>query len=78
MYVCGPTVHNASHIGHARTFSIFDSIRKYLVSEGKVVNYGMNITDIDDKIIIDNIKGQEFNLINSSGVITSYIIPYGN
>ena len=38
IYVCGPTVHNKSHIGHARTFSIFDSIRKYLASKRKIVN----------------------------------------
>lgn len=49
-YTCGPTVHNTVHMGHARTFSIFDSLRKYLTKMGKVVNYGMNITDIDDKI----------------------------
>ena len=50
MYVCGPTVHAVSHIGHARTFCTFDSLRKYLTSKGKILNYGMNITDIDDKI----------------------------
>jgi cysteinyl-tRNA synthetase len=49
-YVCGPTVHAVSHVGHGRTFCVFDSLRKYLTSKGYVVNYGMNITDIDDKI----------------------------
>jgi cysteinyl-tRNA synthetase len=50
-YCCGPTVHAETHMGHARTFIIFDSIRKYLTSIGKKVNFGFNITDIDDKII---------------------------
>lgn len=49
-YTCGPTVHNTVHMGHARTFSIFDSLRKYLTSINKIVIFGMNITDIDDKI----------------------------
>lgn len=49
-YCCGPTVHAATHMGHARTFSIFDSMRKYMSHEGINVNFGMNITDIDDKI----------------------------
>ena len=50
MYVCGPTVHAVSHIGHGRTFAVFDSLRKFLTSKGTTVNFGMNITDIDDKI----------------------------
>ena len=51
MYVCGPTVQESFHIGHARTYIIFDSIAKYLVSSGYSLFYLQNITDIDDKII---------------------------
>ncbi len=50
-YSCGPTIYNDSHIGHARTYIIFDTMVKYLNSIGKNVDYAMNITDIDDKIV---------------------------
>jgi cysteinyl-tRNA synthetase len=51
MYVCGPTVYNYIHIGNARTFVWFDAIRRYLVYRGYDVNYVMNYTDVDDKLI---------------------------
>ena len=51
MYVCGPTVYDDSHIGHARTYVSFDVIRRYLEFKGYNVKYVSNITDIDDKII---------------------------
>lgn len=51
MYVCGPTVYDYTHIGHARTFVVFDAIRRYLSLKGYNVTYVQNITDIDDKII---------------------------
>jgi cysteinyl-tRNA synthetase len=50
-FVCGPTVYDFSHIGHARTYIIFDSIATYLKEKGYKVFYLQNITDIDDKII---------------------------
>lgn len=50
-FVCGPTVYDFSHIGHARTYVIFDVIVKYLRESGYDVFYLQNITDIDDKII---------------------------
>ena len=50
-FVCGPTVSTFSHIGHARTYVIFDVIVKYLKEAGYNVFYLQNITDIDDKII---------------------------
>ncbi len=50
-FVCGPTVSLFSHIGHARTYVIFDVIIKYLREAGYKVFYLQNITDIDDKII---------------------------
>ena len=51
MFVCGPTVYDYPHIGHARTYVIFDVIAKYLRYKGIELNYLQNITDIDDKII---------------------------
>jgi cysteinyl-tRNA synthetase len=51
IYVCGPTVYDLPHIGHARTLIIFDMIARYLTYRGYQVNYIVNITDIDDKII---------------------------
>ena len=51
MYVCGPTVYNFIHIGNARPFVTFDTIRRYLEHKGYDVTYVQNFTDIDDKII---------------------------
>ncbi|WP_297091193.1 cysteine--tRNA ligase [Thermococcus sp.] len=51
MYVCGPTVYDYTHIGHARTYIAFDVIRRYLEHRGYTVLMVMNFTDIDDKII---------------------------
>jgi len=51
MYVCGPTVYNYIHIGNARTFISFDTIRRYLMWRGLKVTFVQNITDVDDKII---------------------------
>jgi cysteinyl-tRNA synthetase len=51
MYVCGPTVYNFFHIGNARTFIVFDAIRRYLEYRGYSVKFIQNFTDIDDKMI---------------------------
>jgi cysteinyl-tRNA synthetase len=51
MYVCGITVYDFCHIGHARVMVCFDVITRYLRSRGWDVNYVRNITDVDDKII---------------------------
>ncbi len=51
MYVCGITVYDYCHVGHARTVLAFDVIYRYLLARGYKVNYVRNITDIDDKII---------------------------
>ena len=51
MYVCGMTVYDSLHIGHARMMTVFDILSRYLRHRGYVVNYVRNITDIDDKII---------------------------
>jgi cysteinyl-tRNA synthetase len=51
MYVCGPTVYDSSHVGHARSVVVFDVIVRYLRGQGYDVTYVRNFTDIDDKII---------------------------
>ena len=51
IFVCGPTVYDLSHIGHARTYAAFDTLVKYLRQKEYDVFYLQNITDIDDKII---------------------------
>jgi cysteinyl-tRNA synthetase len=51
MYVCGPTVYDACHIGHARSVVVFDVIARYLKAKGFDVTHVRNFTDVDDKII---------------------------
>lgn len=51
MYVCGPTVYDTSHIGHARSVVVFDMIFRWLTRLNYTVNYVRNFTDVDDKII---------------------------
>jgi cysteinyl-tRNA synthetase len=51
IYLCGVTVYDESHVGHARTIIIFDVLRKYLESKGIGVEFIQNFTDVDDKII---------------------------
>ena len=51
MYVCGMTVYDYCHLGHARVMVVFDVVRRWLRASGLAVTYVRNITDIDDKII---------------------------
>ncbi len=51
MYVCGMTVYDHIHIGHARMLTVFDLVQRYLRARGLKVTYVRNVTDIDDKII---------------------------
>jgi cysteinyl-tRNA synthetase len=51
LYVCGPTVYNDAHVGHAMSALVFDIIRRYLEYRGFNVRHVMNYTDVDDKII---------------------------
>ncbi len=51
IYVCGPTVYNYFHIGNARPFVVFDTLRRYFKYRGYEVKFVQNFTDVDDKII---------------------------
>lgn len=51
LFVCGPTVYDLSHLGHAKTYTQFDLIARYLRYRGYEVTYLQNVTDVDDKII---------------------------
>ena len=51
MYNCGPTVYNYIHVGNARPMVVFDSLRRYFIYKGWDVDFVVNFTDIDDKII---------------------------
>ena len=51
MYVCGPTVYDSSHIGHARSVVVFDMVARDFRDSGFEVTYVRNFTDVDDKII---------------------------
>lgn len=51
MYVCGPTVYDHGHVGHAMSSLVFDVIRRYLEHKGYRVKHVMNYTDVDDKVI---------------------------
>ncbi|MCK9635675.1 cysteine--tRNA ligase [Methylobacter sp. Wu8] len=59
MYVCGMTVYDYCHIGHARVMVVFDTVARYLRYQGYELNYVRNITDIDDKIIQRAIENGE-------------------
>lgn len=58
MYVCGPTVYKPSHIGHMVGPIIFDTVKRYLVYRGYPVKWVVNITDVDDKLIV---RAKELN-----------------
>lgn len=59
LYVCGCTVYDLCHIGHARTYISFDNIARYLRFSGYDVNYIRNITDVEDKIIKRALENNE-------------------
>jgi len=59
MYVCGMTVYDFCHIGHARVMIVFDMVVRWLRASGYEVNYVRNITDIDDKIIKRAVENKE-------------------
>ena len=59
LYVCGPTVYDDAHLGHARSVVVFDLLYRVLENNGYKVKYVRNITDIDDKIIKKSIETQK-------------------
>jgi len=72
IYVCGVTVYDESHIGHARTIIIFDSLRRLLGSHGIKVKFIQNFTDVDDKII-SRAKAEN---IPADKITSKYIASY--
>ena len=72
LFVCGPTVYDYSHLGHARTYIAFDMIAKYLRYSGFDVFYLQNITDVDDKII----KRAEENKISAKDLAEKFEKEY--
>ncbi len=72
IYVCGPTVYNFFHIGNARPFVVFDTLRRYLEYRGYNVKFVQNFTDVDDNII--NRAKEEG--ITASEVSEKYIAEY--
>ena len=51
IYVCGPTVYNFFHIGNARSFVVFDTLRRYMEYTGFRVTFVQNFTDVDDRLL---------------------------
>jgi len=72
IYACGPTVYNYFHIGNARPFVVFDTLRKYLQYRGEKVRFVQNFTDVDDKIIN---KAKEEG-VSASEISEKYIEEY--
>ena len=72
MYVCGVTVYDYCHIGHARSALVFDVLRRYLEYSGYTVTFVKNFTDVDDKII----KRANEQGVTCEAVTTKYIDAY--
>lgn len=78
LYVCGVTVYDLSHIGHARSTIVFDTIHRYLRYRGYDVTYVRNFTDIDDKIIKRaNDEGVDYKSITEK-YIHEFIVDMGS
>ena len=58
IYLCGPTVYKPSHIGHMVGPVIFDAIKRYLTYSAIEVTWVVNITDVDDKLIVEAAEGR--------------------
>ncbi|MFH2133269.1 MAG: class I tRNA ligase family protein, partial [bacterium] len=73
MYVCGPTVYDSAHVGHAMSSLVFDIIRRYLEYRNYEVRHVMNYTDVDDKII----QRANYEEIDAVKLAERYIEEYG-
>ncbi len=71
MYVCGMTVYDYCHLGHARVMIVFDLVQRWLRASGYELTYARNITDVDDKIIRRALEHNE-----SVGALTERFIRY--
>jgi cysteinyl-tRNA synthetase len=76
VYLCGITIYDDSHIGHARTIIIFDTLRRFLESQGIKVKFIQNFTDVDDKIINRAASEQILADKISSRYISSYFVEF--
>jgi cysteinyl-tRNA synthetase len=72
MYVCGPTVYDSAHVGHAMSSIVFDVMRRYLEYKGYDVKHVMNYTDVDDKVIRRAIELK----VDPVGLAEKYIKQY--
>jgi len=69
IYLCGVTVYDVSHIGHARTIIVFDTLRRFLEANGTNVEFIQNFTDVDDKIIKKaNESGETAEIISNKNI----------
>jgi cysteinyl-tRNA synthetase len=73
MYVCGPTVYKPSHVGHMVGPVIFDTVKRYLVYSGYQVRLVVNITDVDDKLIVQAKKQNTTVADLAERVTTDYV-----
>src|SRR3989339_917561 len=72
MYVCGITPYDEVHLGHARAYVTFDTVRRHLEHSGYSVKFIQNFTDVDDKIIKRSIEAQTTPGLLSQKFITDY------
>ncbi|MFQ6025301.1 MAG: cysteine--tRNA ligase [Nitrosopumilaceae archaeon] len=72
IYLCGVTVYDESHVGHARTIIVFDTLRRFLESQGNKVKFVQNFTDVDDKII----NRAQKEGVSASDISRKYLASY--
>src|SRR5437764_5573035 len=73
MYVCGPTVYKPSHLGHMVGPVIFDTVKRYLQYLGYEVTFVVNITDVDDKLIVEAQKQKTTVTELAEGITADYV-----
>jgi hypothetical protein len=78
MYVCGVTVYDLCHLGHARTYVVWDMVRRYLEWRGYRVKYVQNFTDVDDKILKRALERGESMQAVAERFIAEYFRGHGS